>query len=86
MPPSRSSNLLTTELRTRTAPEVNATLEQARNSLAAAETTMHTNSPLQNRLLMTMDELARAAGAMRNLMDYLERNPQSLLTGKDAPK
>ena len=33
-----------------------------------------------------VDELARAAGALRSLVDYLERNPQSILTGKDAPK
>jgi len=78
--------LLTADLRTRTTPEVNATLEQARKSLAAAESAMHANSPLQNRLLTTLDELARAAGALRTLVDYLERNPQSILTGKDAPK
>lgn len=78
--------LLTADLRTRTTPEVNATLEQARKSLAAAESAMNANSPLQNRLLTTLDELARAAGALRSLVDYLERNPQSILTGKDAPK
>jgi paraquat-inducible protein B len=78
--------LLTADLRTRTTPEVNATLEQARKSLAAAESAMNANSPLQNRLLITLDELGRAAGALRNLVDYLDRNPQSLLTGKDAPK
>jgi paraquat-inducible protein B len=77
---------LTADLRTRTTPEVNATLEQARKSLAAAESAMSANSPLQNRLLITLDELGRAAGALRNLVDYLERNPQSLLTGKEAPQ
>jgi len=78
--------LLTADLRTRTTPEVNATLEQARKSLAAAESAMNASSPLQNRLLTTLDELGRAAGALRTLVDYLERNPQSILTGKDAPK
>ena len=78
--------LLTADLRTRTTPEVNATLEQARKSLAAAESAMNANSPLQNRLQATLDELARAAGALRSLADYMERNPQSILTGKEAPK
>ena len=78
--------LLAADLRTRTTPEVNATLEQARKSLAAAESAMNANSPLQNRLQATLDELARAAGALRSLADYMERNPQSILTGKEAPK
>jgi paraquat-inducible protein B len=78
--------LLTADLRTRTTPEVNATLEQARKSLAAAESAMNANSPLQHRLQATLDELARAAGALRSLADYMERNPQSILTGKEAPK
>jgi paraquat-inducible protein B len=78
--------LLAADLRTRTTPEVNATLEQARKSLAAAESAMNANSPLQHRLQATLDELARAAGALRSLADYMERNPQSILTGKEAPK
>jgi paraquat-inducible protein B len=47
---------------------------------------MNANSPLQHRLQATLDELARAAGALRSLADYMERNPQSILTGKEAPK
>ena len=78
--------LLTAELRTRTTPEISATLEQARKSLTAAESSLSADSPVQNRLLTTLDELARTAGALRTLVEYMERNPQSILTGKDAPK
>jgi paraquat-inducible protein B len=75
--------LLTAELRTRTAPEVNATLQQAQASLAAATDVLESGSPLQSRLKETLEELASAARALRVLSDYLERQPQSLLTGKE---
>jgi paraquat-inducible protein B len=78
--------LLTTELRTRTAPEMNATLQQAQASLSAAADVLESGSPLQSRLQETLAELASAARALRALTDYLERQPQSILTGKDAPQ
>jgi paraquat-inducible protein B len=78
--------LLTTELRTRTAPEMNATLQQAQASLAAAGNVMESGSPLQSRLKEALEELASAARALRVLSDYLERQPQSLLTGKESPR
>jgi len=82
----RELQLLTTDLRTRITPEISATLEQARKSLTAAESSLNVDSPLQHRLLTTLDELTRAAAALRTLVDYMERNPQSILTGKDVPK
>jgi paraquat-inducible protein B len=78
--------LLTTELRTRTAPEMNATLQQAQASLSAATDVLESGSPLQSRLQETLAELTSAARALRALTDYLERQPQSILTGKDAPQ
>ncbi len=75
--------LLTAELRTRTAPEVNATLQKAQASFAAAADVLESGSPLQSRLKETLEELASAARALRVLSDYLERQPQSLLTGKE---
>jgi paraquat-inducible protein B len=78
--------LLTAELRTRTAPEMNATLQQAQASLSAAADVLESGSPLQSRLQETLAELASAARALRALTDYLERQPQSILTGKDAPQ
>jgi paraquat-inducible protein B len=76
--------LLAAELRTRTAPEVNATLQQAQTSLAAAGNALEPGSPLQSRLKETLEELARAARGLRVLADMLERQPQSILTGKDS--
>jgi paraquat-inducible protein B len=78
--------LLMADLRTRTAPEMNATLQQAQASLAAAGNVLESGSPLQSRLKETLEELASAARALRVLSDYLERQPQSLLTGKEPSR
>ncbi|MCU0561169.1 MAG: MlaD family protein [Desulfobacterales bacterium] len=78
--------LLTAELRTRTAPELTAAVEQARKSLAAAESTLGADAPLQNRLTTALEELAGAARALRVLADYLERHPESALFGKGKPE
>jgi paraquat-inducible protein B len=43
-------------------------------------------SPLQSRLKETLEELAAAARALRVLSDSLERQPQSILTGKEPAK
>jgi paraquat-inducible protein B len=75
--------LLTAELRTRTAPELQATLQQAQASLSAAGDALASSSPLQMRLKEAMEEVAAAARAFRALSDSLERQPQSLITGKE---
>jgi paraquat-inducible protein B len=78
--------LLTTELRTRTAPEMNATLQQVQASLAATADMLASDSPLQSRLKEALEELASAARGLRVLADSLERQPQSILTGKEPPR
>ena len=75
--------LLTAELRTRTAPEFNAALQQAQASLAASATALQADSPLQIRLKIALEEFAAAARSLRALADYLERQPESILTGKE---
>lgn len=77
---------LVLELRTRTAPELDATLRQAQASLAAAGDMLEAGSPVQARLREALEELASAARAVRALADALERQPQSLLTGKEPSR
>jgi paraquat-inducible protein B len=76
-------HLLTADLRTRTAPEFNATLQQAQASLAATSAALQSDSPVQIRLKVALEELAAAARSLRALADYLERQPESILTGKE---
>jgi len=74
------------ELRTGAAPELKATLEEARRSLAAAQSTLAADSPLQSRLNAALDELAASARALRTLADYLERHPEAAVFGKGNEK
>ncbi len=64
------------------APELKATLEQARTTLEQAQTLLSEDAPLQSDLSRTLRDVTRAAGAIRSLADYLERHPESLLRGK----
>jgi paraquat-inducible protein B len=77
---------LSAELRTRTAPEFNAALQQAQASLAAGAAALQADSPIQIRLKIALEEFAAAARSLRALADYLERQPESILTGKEPKK
>jgi paraquat-inducible protein B len=69
---------------TEVAPELRATLEQARKTLRAAEGVLGTDSPLQGDLRETLNDVSRTADSLRELVDYLERHPESLIRGKRA--
>ncbi|MBS1227792.1 MAG: qaraquat-inducible protein [Proteobacteria bacterium] len=71
------------------APEVTATLRDARKTmdsadrmLATADKALHSDAPLQAELRETLREVGKAATAVRNLADLLERQPESLISGK----
>jgi paraquat-inducible protein B len=69
------------------APEINATLQEARGAMKNAKAVLGEDAPLQSDLRTTLLEVARAAKSLSALVDYLERHPESLLRGKpgDAP-
>jgi paraquat-inducible protein B len=73
---------LISDFRTSVTPEISTTLQQAQQSLAAAEKMLRTDSPLQFKLNLALDEAAGAARALRLLLDYLERHPEALIRGK----
>lgn len=78
----KKADALVEQLNSDVAPELKTTLEQARKTLSAAESTLSTDSPLQGDLRETLNEVRRAAESTRNLVDYLERHPESLIRGK----
>lgn len=66
--------------------------DQLVESLAQADKTMEhirsiaaEDAGLQRKLIETLNELKSASRAARELMEFLERNPQSLLTGRKSP-
>jgi paraquat-inducible protein B len=78
----KKADTLVGQLSSDVAPELKATLEQARKTLGSAETALGSNSPLQGDLRETLLEVTRAAESVKALTDYLERHPESLLRGK----
>jgi len=77
-----SADRLVRKLDGQVAPEIMAAMEDARKTLKAAEGTFSADAPLQQDLRRTLLELMRTANSLRQLTDYLEENPQSLLRGK----
>jgi paraquat-inducible protein B len=67
-------------------PEIAAAMKDARRTLDSADRTLTEDSPLQQDVRQTLQELTRAAGSVRVLTDYLERHPESLLRGKPDDK
>jgi paraquat-inducible protein B len=73
-----------------TLPEARNTLEDLRRAIATADTLLSNadntllapDAPTQQQLRDALQEVARAAKAVRVLADYLERNPSALIRGK----
>ncbi len=85
----KTSTQLLQRLDSELAPEVQGAAAEARKALAAAqktlaaaERTVASESPLLEDAREAMRETARAAQAIRMLADYLERNPEALIRGK----
>ena len=67
-------------------PEITAVMRDARKTIHSAEQTLAQDSPLQQDMRQTLQELTRAAGSIKLLTDYLERHPEALLRGKPEDK
>ncbi|TAN50731.1 MAG: MCE family protein [Methylococcaceae bacterium] len=65
-----------------TAPAAKATLEELRRTLTSLDSTLKSDSPLQQELRNTLSETSRAARSLRSLTDTLERQPEALIHGK----
>jgi paraquat-inducible protein B len=78
----KQAEALMTKLDSEVAPELRATLEQARKTLRSAEGALASDSPLQGDLRGTLIEVTKAAESVRALTDYLERHPESLIRGR----
>lgn len=64
------------------APEATAVLKEARKSLSDLSRLMSPDSSIPINTEKAMQELTRAARSLRNLSDYLQANPESLIRGR----
>jgi paraquat-inducible protein B len=81
-----SAGQLAAKLNNDVAPEISIAIQDARKSLGAVERTLAEDSPLQQDLRQTLQELGRAAASLRVLTDYLERHPEAIIRGKREDK
>lgn len=63
-----------------------STLEEAQGAMANGRKLLSSEAPLQQDVRLTLQELTRAAQALRELTDALERNPEAVLHGKPEEK
>ncbi len=64
------------------APEIQATLAEARAAMQNAKQLLSQDAPLRSDLGTTLLQVSRAAQSMNALLEYLQRHPESLLRGK----
>jgi paraquat-inducible protein B len=69
------------DLRLTTA-QTRATLKQTQDTLAAVQMTLGPNAPLNYELAQTLEQTSAAARSLRELSDYLRRNPSSVVRGR----
>ena len=64
-------------------PRLGATMAQAERTLASADTMVSADSPVSQELRRALVELAQAARSVGLVADTLQRQPQSLIFGKE---
>jgi len=66
----------------RTTASARAALQEAQGTLAAVRTALGTGSPVDYQLTQTLEQTGDAARSLRQLSDYLQRNPSSVIRGR----
>ena len=69
-----------------TIPKINAALDQMQEAMKGVESTLGPDSALSYNARQVTNELSMAIRSIRSLLEYLERDPQALLLGKEGGK
>lgn len=77
-----SLKMLTTTLTDESLVQVNSTLIEFEKTLRLAQKRLSKNDPLTFELLGALREVGDAARSIRDLTDYLDEHPESLIRGK----
>lgn len=59
--------------------------DEVKKAATSFDNMTNPDSPNGGQLNITLEEISKTARSIRGLTDYLERNPNSLLTGKKSP-
>jgi paraquat-inducible protein B len=61
---------------------VKSSFEEAESLLVQAQTLISENSKLRQEIIITLESMSDASRSVEALGDYLQRHPESLITGK----
>jgi len=67
----------------KTSLSADAAAKQARLTLGTVQTTIEPNSPINYQALQTLQDVSAAAHSIKELADYLQRNPSAIVRGRD---
>jgi paraquat-inducible protein B len=66
--------------------EAQSTLAELRQTAQGARDLLAPQAPLRRDLSVTLDEVAEAAHSIGALADFLNRNPNAILSGRKSPE
>jgi paraquat-inducible protein B len=69
----------------KTSDQAGASLIQITSAATVLQTTLAPDAPLAYRLDIALENFSEASSAIRELTDYLQRNPSAIVRGKYAP-
>lgn len=67
----------------KTSTSADAAAKQARLTLGTVQTTIEPNSPINYQAVQTLQDVSAAAHSIKELADYLQRNPSAIVRGRD---
>ena len=67
----------------KTSVSADAAAKQAQLTLGTVQTTIEPNSPVNYQVLQTLQDVSAAARSIKELADYLQRNPSAIVRGRD---
>ena len=70
----------------KTSDSADLALQQTKSAMAAMQAVIAPDSTLAYRLDLALDNLSEASNAIRQLADYLQRNPSAIVRGRYAPE
>ena len=70
---------------THTLAEADRTLKELRHGLEALSGMVEPEAPFRTDATMALDQIANAARALADLAEFLQRNPNALITGRKQP-
>ena len=72
------------QVNAKTLPELGSTMRGVQQTMGTAQNALSGDSPLQQNLGVTLEQLQRMARSLRVLTDYLGAHPEALLRGRRA--